>query len=70
MVNGHRLTDSMAAVDAVHARAFGQMVALQGGAIVRVPISEAVGHLKRVEPDLLRTAGIFQPHLHPPVSEG
>jgi len=42
----------IAAIDAVHAGAFGQMVALQCGAIVRVPLSDAVGQLKTVDPDL------------------
>ena len=31
---------------------FGQMVALQGGRIVRCPIADAVGELKTVDPDL------------------
>lgn len=56
----------IAAADAVAAGALGQMVALQGGEIVRVPVADAVGHLKVVEPDLLRTARVFQP----PLSEG
>ncbi|MEJ7582757.1 MAG: 6-phosphofructokinase [Acidimicrobiales bacterium] len=42
----------VAAIEAVHAGAFGTMVALQAGAIVRVPLAEAVGQLKLVEPDL------------------
>jgi 6-phosphofructokinase 1 len=42
----------IAAIDAVHDGAFGQMVALQGGEIVRVPLSEAVGTLKIVDPAL------------------
>ena len=42
----------VAAIDAVHDAAFGQMVALQGGEIVRVPLSEAVGTLKTVDPAL------------------
>jgi phosphofructokinase-like protein len=42
----------VAAIDAVHDGAFGQMVALQGGEIVRVPLSEAVGTLKTVDPAL------------------
>ena len=41
------------AIDAVHDRAFGQMVALQAGQIVRVPIAEAVGGLKTVDAALL-----------------
>jgi 6-phosphofructokinase 1 len=42
----------VAAIDAVHDGAFGQMVALQAGEIVRVPLSEAVGELKLVDPAL------------------
>jgi phosphofructokinase-like protein len=42
----------VAAIDAVHDGAFGQMVALQGGEIVRVPLTEAVGTLKTVDPSL------------------
>jgi len=42
----------VAAIEAVHDGAFGQMVALQGGEIVRVPLSEAVGTLKTVDPAL------------------
>jgi ATP-dependent phosphofructokinase / diphosphate-dependent phosphofructokinase len=42
----------VAAIEAVHDGAFGQMVALQGGAIVRVPLAEAVGELKLVDPAL------------------
>jgi phosphofructokinase-like protein len=42
----------IAAIDAVHDDAWGQMVALQGGEIVRVPLEEAVGTLKLVDPAL------------------
>ena len=42
----------VAAIEAVHDGAFGHMVALQAGQIVRVPLAEAVGELKLVEPDL------------------
>ncbi len=42
----------IAAIDAVHAGAFGQMVALRADAIVRVPLSDAVGELKLVDPGL------------------
>ncbi|MEZ5140935.1 MAG: 6-phosphofructokinase [Acidimicrobiales bacterium] len=42
----------IAAIDAVHDGAFGQMVALRGGEIERVPLSEAVGTLKTVDPEL------------------
>ncbi len=40
------------AIDAAHEGAFGQMVALRCGEIVRVPIEEAVGELKLVDPAL------------------
>ena len=43
----------IAAIDAVHDRAFGQMVALRADRIVRVPLAEAVSELKRVDPYLL-----------------
>lgn len=42
----------IAAIDAVHDAAFGQMVALQAGHIVRVPLQEAVGSLKLVDREL------------------
>ncbi len=42
----------VAAIDAVHDGAAGQMVALQAGEIVRVPLSDAVGSLKTVDPAL------------------
>ncbi|MCU1497120.1 MAG: pyrophosphate-dependent phosphofructokinase [Acidimicrobiales bacterium] len=51
----------IAAVDAVAAQAFGSMVALQQNHIVRIPVEEAVGHLKVVDPDLLRDGALFQP---------
>ncbi len=41
----------IAAIDAVHDGAYGQMVALQAGQIVRVPLAEAVDELKTVDPD-------------------
>ncbi|MBA2626011.1 MAG: 6-phosphofructokinase [Acidimicrobiia bacterium] len=43
----------IAALDAVHDGAFGQMVALRADAIVRVPLADAVGELKLVDPALL-----------------
>jgi ATP-dependent phosphofructokinase / diphosphate-dependent phosphofructokinase len=43
----------IAAIDAVHDRAFGQMVALQADQIVRVPLTEALRELKTVDPNLL-----------------
>jgi phosphofructokinase-like protein len=42
----------IAAIDAVHDHAWGQVVALQCGEIVRVPLSDAVGELKLVDPAL------------------
>jgi 6-phosphofructokinase 1 len=42
----------IAAIDAVHAGAFGQMVALRGTEIVRVPLADAVGELKTIDRDL------------------
>jgi 6-phosphofructokinase 1 len=42
----------IAAIDAVHDGAFGQMVALQSSHIVRVPLDDAVGTAKTVDPDL------------------
>ncbi|MCU1352876.1 MAG: pyrophosphate-dependent phosphofructokinase [Acidimicrobiales bacterium] len=50
----------VAAVDAVAARAFGTMVALQANQIVRVPVSEAVRRLKLVGPEMLRDSALFQ----------
>lgn len=50
----------IAAIEAVHDGAFGQMVALQSGEIVRVALSEAVSELKTVDPSLLHdVAGAF-----------
>jgi 6-phosphofructokinase 1 len=42
----------VAAIDAVHDEGWGRMVALQCGEIVRVPLADAVGTLKVVDPDL------------------
>jgi ATP-dependent phosphofructokinase / diphosphate-dependent phosphofructokinase len=41
-----------AALAAVHDHDFGMMVALQAGSIVRIPLIEAVGNPKRVDPQL------------------
>ena len=49
----------IAAIDAVHDGAFGQMVALRNAKIVRVPLAEAVGSLKTVDPELLAVAEVF-----------
>jgi ATP-dependent phosphofructokinase / diphosphate-dependent phosphofructokinase len=48
------------AIDAVHERAFGRMVALQAGQIVLVPLTDALRELKTVDPALLHeVAEIF-----------
>jgi len=47
----------IAAIDAVHEGAFGQMVALRADHIVQVPLAEAVAQLKTVDPHLLHDVG-------------
>ncbi|HEX6569011.1 MAG TPA: ATP-dependent 6-phosphofructokinase [Acidimicrobiales bacterium] len=47
------------AIDAVHDGAFGTMVALRAGDIVRVPLAEATAELKLVDPDLYAVAEVF-----------
>jgi len=49
----------VAAIDAVHDGAWGTMVALEAGSIVRVPLAEAVGELKLVDPALYDVASVF-----------
>jgi ATP-dependent phosphofructokinase / diphosphate-dependent phosphofructokinase len=49
----------VAAVEAVHDEDFGVMVALSAGAIVRVPLKEAVGRPKTLDPGLLEVAAPF-----------
>jgi 6-phosphofructokinase 1 len=49
----------VAAIDAVHDGAFGQMVALRCGKVVRVPLREATGELKLVDEELYETARVF-----------
>jgi ATP-dependent phosphofructokinase / diphosphate-dependent phosphofructokinase len=49
----------LAAIDAVHDRAWGQMVALQGGSLVRVPLAEATAELKTVDAALWADARQF-----------
>lgn len=51
----------VAAVDAVADGAWGQMVALRDDRIVRIPVEEAVAHLKVVQPELLRVGAMFHP---------
>jgi 6-phosphofructokinase 1 len=47
------------AIDAVTEKDFGKMVALQGTAIVRVPIEEATAELKTVPPERYAEAEVF-----------
>ena len=47
------------AVDAVHEGAWGQMVALRGTDIVRVPLADATTELKTVKPELYAEAEVF-----------
>ena len=47
------------AIDAVHDGAFGSMVALSAGKIVRLPLADAVAELKTVDPELLEIADVF-----------
>jgi 6-phosphofructokinase 1 len=49
----------VAAIDAVHEGDFGAMVALRAGDIVRVPLAEATGELKLVDPKLYDVARLF-----------
>jgi phosphofructokinase-like protein len=49
----------VAAIDAVHAEAWGTMVALQADRIVRVPLEAAVGELKLVDRELYEVAQVF-----------
>ena len=49
----------VAAIDAVHDGAYGSMVALRAGEIIRVPLAEAVTELKTIDPRLLDVARVF-----------
>jgi len=49
----------VAAIDCVHDGDFGQMVALQAGSIVRVPLAAAVSELKTVDHELVAVAEVF-----------
>jgi phosphofructokinase-like protein len=49
----------IAAIDAANERDDGVMVALRGTAIERVPLSDAVGELKTLDPELYETAEVF-----------
>ena len=43
----------------VRGQQFGQMVAIRGNKIVNVPLSEAVGELKKLDEDIYRVAEVF-----------
>jgi 6-phosphofructokinase 1 len=47
------------AIDAVHEKDFGQMVALRGTNIIRAPLGEATRELKLVDPALYSEAEVF-----------
>ena len=49
----------IAAIDAVHERDWGKMVALRNGSIVRVELTEALAELKRVSDELYSVARQF-----------
>ena len=49
----------IAAIDAVHDGAFGAMVALRAGDIVRAPLSEGTSELKLIDPHLYDVASVF-----------
>jgi len=49
----------VAAIDAVHDGAWGTMVALQCGSVVRVRLADAVGELKLVDRELYEVAQVF-----------
>ncbi|MDY7101361.1 MAG: 6-phosphofructokinase [Actinomycetota bacterium] len=49
----------VAAIDAVHEELWGQMVALRSNQIVRVPLADALGHLKVIDAELWDVAEQF-----------
>jgi 6-phosphofructokinase 1 len=49
----------IAAIDAVHRREFGVMVALRGQDIVTVPLAEATAELKTIDPAIYEVAEVF-----------
>ncbi|HEX7094294.1 MAG TPA: 6-phosphofructokinase, partial [Acidimicrobiales bacterium] len=51
----------VAALDAVHDGAWGEMVALRDGQVVRVSLADATKHEKRVSPELYAVAKLFAP---------
>jgi 6-phosphofructokinase 1 len=49
----------IAAIDAVHEKDFGKMVAVRGTDIVRIPIADGVGTLKTIDSKLYEVAEVF-----------
>jgi 6-phosphofructokinase 1 len=49
----------VAAVDYLHERVFGVMVAVQGNEIKPVSVDSAIGHMKTVDPSLYKLAELF-----------
>jgi len=49
----------IAAIDCVHDKDFGKMVALRGNDIVRVSLEEGVGVLKTIDPNIYKVAEVF-----------
>jgi 6-phosphofructokinase 1 len=49
----------VAAIDTVHDKDFGKMVALQGNDVVRIPLAEGVGKLKTLDPKIYDVAEVF-----------
>ncbi|HJT36845.1 MAG TPA: 6-phosphofructokinase [Actinomycetota bacterium] len=49
----------IAAIDAVHDKDFGKMVALRGNEIIRVSLQEGVGELKTIDPEVFKVAEVF-----------
>ena len=49
----------IAAIDLVHEGRFGQMVAIQGNAMVSVPLKDVIGKLKTVDSKLYDIAATF-----------
>ena len=43
----------------MHDGAFGSMVALRGGEIVRVPLADATAELKLIDPSVYEVAEVF-----------
>jgi 6-phosphofructokinase 1 len=49
----------IAAIDLLHEGKFGQMVAIQGNAMVSVPLKDVINKLKTVKPELYDIAATF-----------